>query len=1005
MQLITRFAQDEAGNLIPEPAAYVYLRGTNTLVTGLVDKDDAPLTNPFDGTVLGLVQFKVANGDYDLRLNGAGRDYRVPFQALDVIDQVNAAEAQVDLAEAQVALAANQVTLAAGHVATSQSNALAAAASAASIQDTAARVGAMLKTRGITNIRAIAFKSAEGWEKTGRQSYKTETRPAGRFLGDYANATDAWAANYQGVATVAGDYYWQSSGTIGLFECTTSNASAQRYRAGSDHMPLEACFVASGSGTSLRLRVFDLTDPLMSMWMEFIAGVDFLLTNTSNPASAVLSSMVWMPGKLVLGHSGQGAGLYEYDFRRDAAFFRTNALYRIFQGGLTTRTSTNLLKTISSAAGFLMNNAAVQSNATHNGHIAAATQAGMSVIKPDATVVKSSSTANFKSASIVNGRLYGLTAATPNQIFDFGPIESLGASFAAVNTWTNATVPALSAATLNTLGTAENRLIVPNASAVDTLWPNTAVLADSLIARKGTTFATPPMKKPEVMLICSTVEGTLAGTELITNGGFDVDANWTKGAGWTIASGVASITSSAGTSLLRQSLLQFTYGTFVRVSFDYTLSGGSALVYTGTNQTATATISAGSGTYSAILPSRTGDFAISVDAGRTMTVDNISVKLAMAEQDHSGKSNHATINGNLTATAEVAGGVAGLSGFTVANYLEATDPWDGIGTGEGWIALAFKSASSSDGINLLHINHWNGSAYEDAFVSLYMDTGFLFFRASASGGSPDVRAITLSAYRDGLINTVVCRKTATHYELSVNGSRWFSVAVGAHGNLVFNASAVMRVGVTGNLSSAADNTTIWFAGAGKTALSDEEAELMHTHMRNLILNKANLDEIPSVLAYSPVTKAVEMVGATYRQTMIDGAITSSVAHGQGTTPAVGTGSRGEIAIGGTTGVSVSVPERKLREYEVRLTKERFTVLYAGNASRTLFPLPTTAAEMAVTLDARPVRVSNAGVVQTEGAAEDYVVRDYGLGRYVVAFAVAPGNGNDVLVEFEREVYR
>ena len=41
---------------------------------------------------------------------------------------------------------------------------------------------------------------------------------------------------------------------------------------------------------------------------------------------------------------------------------------------------------------------------------------------------------------------------------------------------------------------------------------------------------------------------------------------------------------------------------------------------------------------------------------------------------------------------------------------------------------------------------------------------------------------------------------------------------------------------------------------------------------------------------------------------------------------------------------------------------------------------------------------------TEGAAEDYTVDDYGLGRYVVEFAVAPGSGNDVIVTFEKEVW-
>jgi hypothetical protein len=179
---------------------------------------------------------------------------------------------------------------------------------------------------------------------------------------------------------------------------------------------------------------------------------------------------------------------------------------------------------------------------------------------------------------------------------------------------------------------------------------------------------------------------------------------------------------------------------------------------------------------------------------------------------------------------------------------------------------------------------------------------------------------------------------------------------------------------------------------------------MHKWMRNQILNKANLTEIPSVLAYNSLTGAIEAAGTTYQQTIIDGAVTTVAAHGRGSTPAIACGSRGEVSVGGSTGVTASVPARNLRDYQARKTTERFTVKYLGDSSRTKFPDPAIAAEIAVTIGAKPVKAWDAGLILTEGVSDDYTVKDGGLGRYYVNCAVAP-SATDVIVEFEREVWK
>ena len=56
------------------------------------------------------------------------------------------------------------------------------------------------------------------------------------------------------------------------------------------------------------------------------------------------------------------------------------------------------------------------------------------------------------------------------------------------------------------------------------------------------------------------------GAELVTNGTFDTDSDWTKETGWTISGGKASYNGSAATSALYQNISAVS-GTTYRVSF------------------------------------------------------------------------------------------------------------------------------------------------------------------------------------------------------------------------------------------------------------------------------------------------------------------------------------------------------------------------------------------------------------------------------------------------------
>lgn len=85
MELKNFFAQDLEGNFIPTPTVHLYEPGTTTHVSGLQDKDGLALANPFAGSATGQIQFAAPDGDYDLRVTGAGRDFTMRVRFIDSV--------------------------------------------------------------------------------------------------------------------------------------------------------------------------------------------------------------------------------------------------------------------------------------------------------------------------------------------------------------------------------------------------------------------------------------------------------------------------------------------------------------------------------------------------------------------------------------------------------------------------------------------------------------------------------------------------------------------------------------------------------------------------------------------------------------------------------------------------------------------------------------------------------------------------------------------------------
>jgi hypothetical protein len=123
-------------------------------------------------------------------------------------------------------------------------------------------------------------------------------------------------------------------------------------------------------------------------------------------------------------------------------------------------------------------------------------------------------------------------------------------------------------------------------------------------------------------------------TELVTNGDFAVDANWTKGTGWTIAAGVATKVAGSATGLSQTIALVAgrTYAvvfTLVRTAGTFTpkFSGGTLVSSAGITA---------SGTYTVYMTAVTGNVDIAFDTTSTFagTLDNVSIKSVLLTVDN-----------------------------------------------------------------------------------------------------------------------------------------------------------------------------------------------------------------------------------------------------------------------------------------------------------------------------------------------------------------------------------
>jgi len=127
------------------------------------------------------------------------------------------------------------------------------------------------------------------------------------------------------------------------------------------------------------------------------------------------------------------------------------------------------------------------------------------------------------------------------------------------------------------------------------------------------------------------------GPELVTNGDFSTDSDWTKGTGWSISGGQATHVTGTGSNI-SQSVSYGSAGTIYALSVDViSISGGSGSIQARSGGSTTAKTISGNdgGTTVTLIYVHDGlntDIAINAGSGTSLVVDNVSVKEVLFDQ-------------------------------------------------------------------------------------------------------------------------------------------------------------------------------------------------------------------------------------------------------------------------------------------------------------------------------------------------------------------------------------
>jgi hypothetical protein len=456
--------------------------------------------------------------------------------------------------------------------------------------------------------------------------------------------------------------------------------------------PAVAVIVAESN----KVTIFDGDDPALPMWMVFNAGA------ASRWPSGDATGAFFVNGVLAISTT---ARLLQLDFLSDVGLYYRETKQTWDQPLVSRNTAGSVI--VSAAGSGIVNTTTndvamtVLPDAPIDPAtglpvptIAVATNGGVSVIKDDGTVVDSSQAFAIRSVAFRdNGSvLYRRTGSPEIYAATTYAADGFGVRVYDFDLQPYSLLFGSSGSGFSSSG---SNLFVGRNVGLETYLENTSALTTGMVAYTTSTYNTGWMAGDIKGAFLSDTDDTdLVGSgELVTNGTFDTDTNWTKGTGWTISGGVATSATATAGSLTQP--INLVAGRTYQVQYEITAytSGSVIPIFIG-GTSVIGTSGSGTGVKNAYITAGVGNNQLSLSktgSADSYSIDNVSVQLADA--DRSVNNNGLIVNGTVTRTPVATGAdLVAYSGFSASNYLE--QPYNSaldFGTGDfsvmGWFKL------------------------------------------------------------------------------------------------------------------------------------------------------------------------------------------------------------------------------------------------------------------------------------------------------------------------------
>jgi len=595
-----------------------------------------------------------------------------------------------------------------------------------------------------------------------------------------------------------------------------------------------------------KVTIYDGDDPSMPMWMVFPSR-DAGFISTTNSIKAVTA----LNGKLLRAEnrgSSVGYGVGEADFIKDTMRLYTNSSQtsRIGLEPITGRATQvfYLVGTVSEdyivsayvndVAMTVLPNAPIDpATGLPIPTIAVATDGGVSVIKDDGTVVDivaslftivadeiEFTSENYvyfacdSSDAVANRIVYVEPIPTSDLVYtDSGFFNTTNANERYIRNvggaWNgDLIIPFGGSGPINTpISTFDNTIVFGSGEGLGLISRDKETPSNGMVNVVTSEYNTGWMNGDIKLATLSDTDDTdLVGSELVTNGTFDSDSDWTKGTGWSIAGGKAisqntaisdTLTPSVNIGMVQGKSYAFTFNIV-----DYTSGSLTFAVFDGAGGASPQFTNVGKFTWIYTAVRDNDQFVVRAAPTFTGSIDNISVRLA--EEDRSVNGNGLQVFGTVTREPVATGAdLVAYSGFSGTNYL--VQPYNSdldFGTGDFCIMGWAKQATAALSGRIISRDDGGGRS------RLCVDLASGYYRGFITDSTGASKLLTSSYAPNGNWEHVCFMRSSGFMYIYVNGISGATPL--ANADDISNDDASLYVGVSGVTGSRFDGSlALW----------------------------------------------------------------------------------------------------------------------------------------------------------------------------------------------------